>query len=144
MDKAIIFFMSHSAIALALAISIVIVATISNDDENRGQVFIKGKNRYRRNTPAVTRVEEWTKALTGVGAAIAAGSHLENGIWALLVIAAIRISILVHETMSWLQMLTETQCPSLNMRAIAISSITSPIRLVKAVIRPAPRLFALL
>ena len=40
------------------------------------------------NTPAVTNVEEWTKALTGVGAAIAAGSHLEKGIWALLVIAA--------------------------------------------------------
>jgi hypothetical protein len=26
-------------------------------------------------TPAVTRVEEWTKAETGVGAAIAAGSQ---------------------------------------------------------------------
>lgn len=33
-----------------------------------------------RNTPAVTRVEECTKALTGVGAAIAAGSQLEKGI----------------------------------------------------------------
>jgi len=42
----------------------------------------------RRYTPAVTRVEEWTNAETGVGAAIAAGSQLENGIWALLVIAA--------------------------------------------------------
>lgn len=36
----------------------------------------------------MTSVEEWTRAETGVGAAIAAGSHLENGIWALLVIAA--------------------------------------------------------
>jgi len=33
-------------------------------------------------------VEEWTSAETGVGAAIAAGSHEEKGIWALLVIAA--------------------------------------------------------
>ena len=33
-----------------------------------------------KNTPAVTRVDEWTKAETGVGAAIAAGSHLEKGI----------------------------------------------------------------
>lgn len=41
-----------------------------------------------RNTPAVTRVEEWTRADTGVGAAIAAGSQLENGSWALFVIAA--------------------------------------------------------
>jgi len=29
--------------------------------------------------PAVTKVELWTKALTGVGAAIAAGSHLTKG-----------------------------------------------------------------
>jgi hypothetical protein len=41
-----------------------------------------------RNTPAVTRVDECTKALTGVGAAMAAGSQLENGICALFVIAA--------------------------------------------------------
>ena len=39
-------------------------------------------------TPAVTRVEECTKAETGVGAAIAAGSQAEKGIWALLVHAA--------------------------------------------------------
>jgi len=44
-----------------------------------------------KKTPAVTSVEECTKAETGVGAAIAAGSHAENGIWALLVMAAIII-----------------------------------------------------
>lgn len=43
-------------------------------------------NRIRRKTPAVTRVEEWTRDETGVGAAIAAGSQEEKGIWALLVI----------------------------------------------------------
>lgn len=36
--------------------------------------------RIIRNTPAVTNVEECTKALTGVGAAIAAGSQDLNGI----------------------------------------------------------------
>lgn len=36
----------------------------------------------------MTRVEEWTSAETGVGAAIAAGSQLEKGTCALLVIAA--------------------------------------------------------
>lgn len=41
-----------------------------------------------KNTPAVTSVDEWTKADTGVGAAIAAGNQLENGICALFVIAA--------------------------------------------------------
>jgi hypothetical protein len=46
--------------------------------------------RMIRNLPAVTSVEEWTNDETGVGAAIAAGSHDENGIWALFVIAPVR------------------------------------------------------
>jgi hypothetical protein len=37
-------------------------------------------------------VDECTKAETGVGAAMAAGNQLENGIWALLVIAAMVIT----------------------------------------------------
>ena len=49
-----------------------------------------------RKTPAVTSVEECTRADTGVGAAIAAGSHLENGIWALLVIAAIVMDRMIN------------------------------------------------
>jgi hypothetical protein len=56
--------------------------------ENIGLVAKNGWNRIIIKTPAVTRVEEWTSAETGVGAAIAAGSQEENGIWALLVIAA--------------------------------------------------------
>lgn len=43
---------------------------------------------FRRNiryTPAVTKVDEWTKDDTGVGAAIAAGSHALKGNWALFV-----------------------------------------------------------
>ena len=39
----------------------------------------------------MTKVDEWTKALTGVGAAIAAGNQLEKGICALFVIAATEI-----------------------------------------------------
>ena len=45
----------------------------------------------------MTSVEEWTRADTGVGAAMAAGSHLENGICALFVIAASIISAVVEE-----------------------------------------------
>ena len=45
-------------------------------------------SRIKRKTPAVTRVDEWTSAETGVGAAMAAGSQLEKGTCALLVIAA--------------------------------------------------------
>lgn len=46
-----------------------------------------------RKIPAVTKVEECTNAETGVGAAIAAGSHAEKGIWALFVKPAIIIAI---------------------------------------------------
>lgn len=48
-------------------------------------------HRIIKKTPAVTKVEEWTRDLTGVGAAMAIGSHEENGICALLVEAAIII-----------------------------------------------------
>lgn len=57
-ERAIIFFMSHSAIALALAISIVILATIKRAGLNCAHLAIIGKNRNNRYTPAVTRVEE--------------------------------------------------------------------------------------
>lgn len=42
--------------------------------------------------PAVTRVDECTKADTGVGAAIAAGSQALKGSCALLVLAATKIN----------------------------------------------------
>ena len=51
----------------------------------------EGQKRINKKTPAVTRVEECTRAETGVGAAIAAGSQAENGIWALFVIPASKI-----------------------------------------------------
>ena len=57
-----------------------------------------GPRRIRRYTPAVTRVEEWTRAETGVGAAIAAGNQALKGIWALLVEAArTRLSTRISE-----------------------------------------------
>lgn len=55
-------------------------AIINRASWNHGTLLRKWKNRTNRKTPAVTKVEEWTKADTGVGAAIAAGSHLEKGI----------------------------------------------------------------
>lgn len=91
MESAIIFFISHSVIAESPAINVVSVAKIRRVGANHFERERNLWNRNRRNTPAVTRVEEWTNAETGVGAAIAAGSHLENGICALLVIAAVII-----------------------------------------------------
>lgn len=79
-DSAIIFFMSHSVVALMPAINIVDTATNSSSVLNKGSVVRNWKKRMVRKIPAVTRVDECTSADTGVGAAIAAGSQLENGI----------------------------------------------------------------
>lgn len=108
---------------------------------NHGARLRRGKNRMATKTPAVTSVEEWTKADTGVGAAMAAGSHLENGICALFVMAANmieRVSILLNPEG---HMLRINQCPWFSVHPILRRRQTSPIRLVSAVIIPAPNLF---
>ena len=138
-DKAIIFFISHSVSAAIPAINIVKDAVKNKIVENIWKEARKEWKRINRNTPAVTKVEEWTKAETGVGAAIAAGNHLENGIWALLVIAAIKIEIIIKLSKVEDQTLKMNQLLEFNVHAIATSKATSPIRLVKAVIIPAPR-----
>lgn len=55
--------------------------------------FIVRNNKY---TPAVTKVDEWTKAEIGVGAAIAIGNHAENGNCALFDKAAVNIIININ------------------------------------------------
>ena len=82
-DSAIIFFISNSKKAENLAMNIVETPTaLINKLLMKENLF---KCRINTYTPAVTNVEEWTKEDTGVGAAIAAGSHAEKGICALLV-----------------------------------------------------------
>lgn len=87
----------------------------------------------------MTSVEECTNADTGVGAAIAAGSQAEKGIWALFVQAArIRISInLLSDKYISLPTLENSQCPLNIIKAIHNKIPTSPKRLVIAVIIPA-------
>lgn len=59
----------------------------------------------------MTRVDECTKAETGVGAAIAAGSQLEKGIWALLVIPATIIKRAIVLLKGLFQNRKDSQCP---------------------------------
>lgn len=91
------------------------------------------------NTPAVTRVDECTNADTGVGAAIAAGSHLENGICALLVIAASRIPnhCIINILLFIVVLYRIVHCPILSVAEIAKSKNTSPSRLIIIVSIPA-------
>lgn len=84
-EYAIIFFKSQSKIPIKPAKLIVKIPITIN--QNHLTEIIE-ENRINRYTPAVTKVEEWTKEETGVGAAIAAGSQEEKGTWALLVIKA--------------------------------------------------------
>ena len=93
----------------------------------------------RRKIPAVTRVDEWTSAETGVGAAMAAGSHLEKGIWALFVIAARRIARVLRSVRWEGERFRVCQCPWLIVSPMAIRIMASPIRLVRAVIILAAR-----
>lgn len=90
-----------------------------------------GDTRTRRYTPAVTRVDEWTRAETGVGAAMAAGSQAANGIWALLVVAAKVISV-INNSWEWGKMII-VRSPLAMHNIIAIISKASPSRLVRTV-----------
>ena len=73
-ERAIIFFISVSITAAVLAIRVVKVAILN---ARKDGVIIELK-RIRINTPAVTKVEEWTREETGVGAAIAAGNQAQK------------------------------------------------------------------
>lgn len=71
-----------------------------------------------------------------MGAAIAAGSQLEKGIWALLVIAATVINVASQK--DWLVSQKNIMFHWLfRAQAIEIKISTSPIRFVRAVIIPA-------
>lgn len=127
-DIATIFFMSDSLQAKIPAISevlraVVIVSFFSVKFINRTL------NRDIRYTPAVTKVEEWTRDETGVGAAIAAGSQAEKGTWALFVKAPLIIKYPVILLM-WLFLFNII---SLNITAMAVIMKQSPSRLVKIV-----------
>jgi len=76
-DKAITFLRSDSKMAQILEISIVRIPVMKIKYKELS--FIKSNKRNIKNTPAVTKVEECTSEETGVGAAIANGSHLEKG-----------------------------------------------------------------
>lgn len=93
----------------------------------------------------MTKVEECTNADTGVGAAIAAGNHLENGIWALLVIAATTKTknIVILPTILDEDKIPKLYNPELPQIPIVIKIATSPKRFVKAVNILALNLFSL-
>lgn len=93
--------------------------------------FIVRNNKY---TPAVTKVDEWTRAEIGVGAAIAIGNHAENGNCALFDRAAIisMININVVNSIFILRFQLDDKVIILIDRRIRIS----PIRFLSNVIVP--------
>lgn len=74
-----------------------------------------------------------------MGAAIAAGSQAEKGIWALLVIAAIIIEIIINIDIEVYCIFIIFQCPWFKDQLILNKIITSPIRFDRAVIIAAPQ-----
>lgn len=101
-DNAIIFFISCSHIAAILAYTAVNDEINIREWEHTGWLkFIIRRSIY---TPAVTKVDEWTRAEIGVGADIAAGSQAEKGNWALFDIAAIiNITIIIKLKFSFIE-----------------------------------------
>ena len=72
-----------------------------------------------------------------MGAAIAAGNHLEKGIWADFVIPATIIKIEIYFREGSIHKAVIDQCPRFNIIAIDRRIITSPTRFIRAVIIPA-------
>lgn len=131
-DNAMIFLRSCSQLADILAYSAVMDEVIIKIDIVL--VWMLFINRNIMNTPAVTRVDEWTKAEMGVGAAIAAGSHAENGNCALFEHAAISNNIIVSNVK--FSFIFKFQFFVVVIIAIDIKIIISPIRLLNKVIDP--------
>jgi len=69
--------MSFSYIALIPAIKVVRIQHVIRISCIEIELWIIWLKQYIMKTPAVTNVDECTKADTGVGAAIAAGNQLE-------------------------------------------------------------------
>lgn len=76
-DKAIIFFISCSQLADIPAYNAVIDEI--NIKINNIVGWLYEEIRIIKKIPAVTSVDEWTRAEIGVGADIAIGNHAENG-----------------------------------------------------------------
>lgn len=133
-DKAIIFFKSCSQLADILAYKAVI------DEISINIIIIYGCDvdeiRIIKYTPAVTKVDEWTKAEIGVGADIAIGNQAENGNCALFVhLANSNIKIIILENISF----ENNSQDDSNIIIPIVSKInTSPIRFLKRVIDPDP------
>merc|ERR1711956_173 len=94
--------------------------------------------RNNKYPPAVTRVDEWTNEETGVGAAMAAGSHALKGICALFVKEpTIKSNFKMVSTSKNSLYNTILQEPKFNSIPILISKRTSPKRFVITVSIPA-------
>lgn len=131
-DKAMIFLRSCSQFADIPAYNAVIV------DDNKIIIIEIGwiwfMIRINKNTPAVTRVDECTKAEIGVGAAIAAGSQAEKGNCALFDDAAISSKIIVINWYS--SFMLKFQFEFIIKILIESKIIISPIRLDNSVMVP--------
>ncbi len=103
----------------------------------------QGEVRIIRYTPAVTKVEEWTRDETGVGAAMASGNHVQYGNMALLVMAAERTAKDNRKDMEKdIVVFKKTHEETSDSVMIPVKIIKmSPIRFLITVVRPLPEGF---
>jgi hypothetical protein len=133
--------MSSWTMARIAAPSIVIAPIVPTIVSTSGLAVTNTSNiRPTRYTPAATIVAAWISADTGVGPAIASGSHTCSGNWALLPIVPpnSRSAAAVTRTVSWLTptawpiaWMFDVVPPAITMHAkIPNMNGTSPIRVV--------------
>jgi len=128
-DNATIFLASVSIRAENLATKSVSLPKIPQKNILREEAY---PNRIINQIPAVTKVDLWTKELTGVGAAIAAGNHLTKGHWALLVkVKIININTILKDLFDSKSPILEKKIPQKT-----IKKIESPSRFVSSVSNP--------
>lgn len=96
--------------------------------------WLKLNNRIIKYTPAVTNVDECTRAEIGVGAAIAIGNQAENGNWALFEHAAVISKINVNKENSLF--IFKFQFNDIIIILIDNKIIISPIRFLNNVMVP--------
>lgn len=96
--------------------------------------WIDDVNRNIRKTPAVTNVDEWTRAEIGVGAAIAIGNHAEKGNCALFEHLAIINKIKIKKEYSLFKL--KFQFDDRVISPIEIRIKISPTRFLRIVIVP--------
>ena len=141
--------MSYCVIAIVADMRAVRAATTAITIMMSGASSTTGDIRANRYNPLVTMVAAWMSADTGVGPAMASGSHTNSGICALFPVAPMNMSKTTQFRVDWLRVsgsassVPKSSAPtSRNSRNIASKKAKSPMRLTMKALLAAALFFS--